>query len=254
MARPNSFDTLSTYCLQQLGSPVIQIHVATEQIQNRIEDAFDFFREFHGEAIQSTYLKHQVTQDDIDNGWLPVGSGVTAIQRVFPISGSENTNSQFSASYQIKVNDIYSLQWSSGSLATGGLAYYEATKQYLNMMDDVLLGEQQFRFNPKVGQLYIDFDWSENVNVGDWILVECTVVVDEAVYTEIYNDRMLKKLAVAYVKKQWGSNMKLHGNIVLPGGITIQGQQIYDEAMEEIEKIEDQIRDTYQAPPMFLVG
>jgi hypothetical protein len=240
--------------LQELGAPVIQIHVAPEQIQNRIEDAFDFFHEFHGDAIQDTYLKHQVTQDDIDNGWIPVGDGVTAVLNVFPIAGSANTNSQFSASYQIKVNDIYSLQSSSGSLATGGLAYYESVKQYLNMMDGVLIGQQQFRFNPKVGKLFIDMDWNENVNVGDYILVECTAVVDEETYTAIYNDRMLKKLAVAYVKKQWGSNMKLHGNIVLPGGITIQGQQIYDEAMVEIEKIEDQIRDTYQAPPMFLVG
>jgi hypothetical protein len=254
MARPNSFDTLSTYCLQQLGAPVIQVHVAAEQIQNRVEDAFDFMREFHGDAIERTYLKHQVTQDDIDNGYLPVGDGVTAVLNVFPITAGANSNSQFSASYQIKVNDIYSLQNSSGSLATGGLAYYEETKQYLNMMDDMFLGQQQFRFNAKIGKLHIDMDWSENVNVGDYILVECTVILDETVYTSIYNDRMLKKLAVAYIKKQWGSNMKLHGNIVLPGGITIQGQQIYDEAMEEIDKIEDQIRDTYQAPPMFLVG
>jgi hypothetical protein len=254
MARPNSFDSLSLYCLQQLGSPVIDIHVADEQIQNRIEDAFDFMREFHGDACEKTFLKHQVTTDDITNGWLPVGTSVTAVTTVFPISGSENTNSQFSASYQIKVNDIYSLQSSSGSLATGGLAYYEATKQYLNMMDGVLIGQQQFRFNAKVGKLYIDFDWSENVNPGDWILVECVAIVDETVYTSIYNDRMLKKLATAYIKKQWGNNLKLHSGLVLPGGVTMNGQEIYNEAIDEIDKIEEQIRDTYQLPPMFLVG
>lgn len=254
MARPNSFDSLSLYCLQQLGSPVIDIHVADEQIQNRIEDAFDFFREFHGDAVEKTFLKHQVTQTDIDNGWLPVGNTVTAVTNVYPISGSLNGNSQFSASYQIKVNDIYSLQSSSGSLATGGLAYYEEVKEYLNTMDSVLIGQKRFRFNSKVGKLYIDMAWTDEVNVGDYILVECVAIVDEDTYTAIYNDRMLKKLAVAYIKKQWGNNLKLHSGLVLPGGVTMNGQEIYNESIEEIDKIEDQIRDTYQLPPMFLVG
>jgi hypothetical protein len=320
--RPNSFDSLTRYCFEQLGAPVIDIHVAEEQAQNRIEDAFDYFREFHGDATERMFMQHQVTDNqiaipaatsftfgetitgsvsgttahvtglstgilsvdspvgagwivgesitgnesgtngvigsyttgDIDNGFLPVGSAVVAVARVYPISGGANSNSQFSASYQIKVNDIYSLQSSSGSLATGGLAYYEETKEYLNMMDTVLVGEQQFRFNPKTAKLYIDFNWRENINPGQWILVECFTVVDEAAYTAIWNDRMLKKLATAYIKKQWGSNLKLHSGIVLPGGITIQGQQIYDEAMEEIEKIEEQIQSTYQEPPSFLVG
>lgn len=320
--RPNSFDSLATYCFQQLGAPVIDIHVAEEQAQNRIEDAFDFFREFHGDATERMFLKHQVTDNqitipqatsfkygepvvgavsgttanitaisagllqvdtpkgagfivgetitgsqsassgtigtyttgDIDNGFLPVGSAVAAVVTVFPITAGSNSNSQFSASYQIKVNDIYSLQSSSGSLATGGLAYYDETKQYLNLMNDEFLGEQIFRFNSKTGKLYLDFSWRDNVNPGDWILVDTFSVVDEDAYTAIWNDRMLKKLATAYIKKQWGSNLKLHSGIVLPGGITIQGQQIYDEAMEEIEKIEDQIRDIYMEPAGFFVG
>lgn len=320
--RPNSFDSLATYCFQQLGAPVIDIHVAEEQAQNRIEDAFDFFREFHGDATERMLLKHQVTDNqitipqatsfkygepvvgavsgttanitaisagllqvdtpigagfivgetitgsqsgssgtigtyttgDIDNGFLPVGNAVVAIVQVYPITAGSNSNSQFSASYQIKVNDIYSLQSSSGSLATGGLAYYDETKQYLNLMNDEFLGEQIFRFNSKTGKLYLDFSWRDNVNPGDYILVDTFSVVDEDAYTAIWNDRMLKKLATAYIKKQWGSNLKLHSGIVLPGGITIQGQQIYDEAMEEIEKIEDQIRDIYQEPAGFFVG
>lgn len=322
MARPNSYDTLAQYCLQQLGSPVIDIHIADEQIQNRIDDAFDFFREFHGEATERMFLKHQVmdnqittpaatsfkfgetvtgavsgttaqitaisagllqvntpvgtgfiagetitgtdsgsqgtigtyTTGDIDNGYLPVGDAVVSVVQVFPITAGSNSNSQFSASYQIKVNDIYSLQSSSGSLATGGLAYYEETKQYLNMMDDEFVGVQIFRFNPKNGKLHLDFSWRDNVNPGDWILVDTYSIVDESAYTAIWNDRMLKKLATAYMKKQWGNNLKLHGNIILPGGITIQGQQIYDEAMGEIDTIEDQIRDTYMEPPGFFVG
>ena len=322
MSRPNSYDTLATYCLQQLGAPVIEIHIAEEQVQNRIDDAFDFMREFHGDATERTFLKHQITDNiitiangsaftlgetvtgavsgttaqitavqpaqiqvntpvgagftagemitgaqsgssgfattyttgDIDNGWIPVGAAVTAVTRVFPITAGTNTNSQFSASYQIKINDVYDLSSSNGRLATGGLAFYDETKQYLNMMDDQFLGEQIFRFNPKTGKLYIDFSWRDNVNPGDYLLVDTYVVIDEAVYASIFNDRMMKKLATAYIKKQWGNNLKLHGNIVLPGGITIQGQQIYDEAMEEIDKIEDQIRDTYQEPVMFLVG
>lgn len=321
MAQPNSFDTLSQYCFQQLGAPVIQIHVAEEQAQNRIEDAFDFMQEFHGEATERMFIKHMVTGNeiavttasgfkpsetvtgstsgttaviqgvlngllvvgtpkgvfsvnetitgsvsgttgvltsyttgDIDNGYFTVDPSVVSVANVFPITAGSNSNSQFSASYQIKVNDIYSMQNSSGSLATGGLAYYEATKQYLNLMDSVFLGEQIYRFNAKTSKLHIDMYWSDNVNPGDYILVDCYMITDPTVYASIYNDRMLKKLATAYIKKQWGSNIKLHSNIQLPGGITVNGQQIYDEAMEEIDKIEDMIRDTYQEPVGFLVG
>jgi hypothetical protein len=319
--QPNSFDTLAQYCFQQLGAPVIEIRVAEEQAQNRIEDAFDFFREFHGDATERQFIKHMVTGNemgavqastfvqgetitgatsgatavvygtltgtlvlntpvgvftigetitgnqshstdtvltyttgDIDNGYFSVDSSVVSVVNVFPVTGGANSNSQFSASYQIKVNDIYSMQNSSGSLATGGLAYYEATKQYLNLMDSIFLGEQIFRFNAKNSKVYIDFSWSDNLNPGDYILADAYVIVDEDAYTAVWNDRMLKKLATAYIKKQWGSNIKLHSGIVLPGGITVNGQQIYDEAMEEIEKIEDLIRNTYQEPCGFLVG
>jgi hypothetical protein len=318
----NSFDTLAQYCLQKLGAPVIDIHLADEQIANRISDAFQFFREFHGDATERMFLKHQIldnqitvasatsfvwgetvtgsvsgttaqvtaitqgllqvgtptgsgfiaseqitggqsgangvigtyTTGDIDNGFIPVGSGVTSVVNVFPVAGGANSNSQFSASYQIKVNDIYNFQSSSGQLATGGLAYYEETKEYLNTMDSVLLGSQIFRFNPKMGRLYIDFDWRDNTNPGDWLLVDTYGIVDETAYQAVWDDRMLKKLATAYLKEQWGNNLKLYGGVQLPGGITVQGQQIYDEAVAEIEKIEDQIRDIYQEPVGFLVG
>jgi hypothetical protein len=321
MAQPNSFDTLSQYCFQQLGAPVIQIHVAEEQAQNRIEDAFDFMQEFHGEATERMFVKHMITGNeiavttasafkqgetitgatsgatalvagvlsgllvvgtpkgvftinetitgtasgttgvltayttgDIDNGYITLDPSVVSVADVFPITAGSNSNSQFSASYQIKVNDIYSMQNSSGSLATGGLAYYEATKEYLNLMDGIFLGQQIYRFNAKTRKLYVDMDWNDNVNPGDYLLLDTFMIVDPEVYAAIWNDRMLKKLATAYIKKQWGSNIKLHSNIQLPGGITVNGQQIYDEAMEEIDKIEDLIRDTYQEPVGFLVG
>jgi hypothetical protein len=329
MSRPNSFDTLAQYALQQLGAPVIDIHVAEEQVQNRIEDAFDFFREFHGDATERMFLKHVIMDNqitvpsamsfvlgetvtgsvtgttaqvtavpnvaglplqvntpvippgqtgfavgetivgsvsntngvisayatgDMDNQWIPVGSNVLAVANVFPIAGDATNNSQFSASYQIKVNDIYQLQNASGSLATGGLAFYEETKDYLNTMDSVLSGTQIFRYNAKTGKLYIDFSWRDNLSVGQYILVDTYTIVDEEAYTAIWNDRMLKKLTTAYIKKQWGNNLKLHSGIILPGGITVNGQSIYDEAMDEIDKIEDQIRDIYQEPVGFLVG
>jgi hypothetical protein len=318
----NSFDTLAQYCLQKLGAPVIDIHIADEQIANRISDAFQFFREFHGDATDRMFLKHQVTDNqitvpsatsfklgetvtgsvsgttaqitaisqgllqvntpagsgfvaseqitggesgangvigtyttgDIDNGFIPVGPGVVSVVNVFPIAGGATSNSQFSAAYQIKVNDIYNFQSSQGSLATSGLAYYEETKEYLNTMDSVLVGQQIFRYNPKMGRLYIDFDWRNNLAPGDFILADCYGIVDEEVYQMIWDDRMLKKLATAYLKEQWGNNLKLYGGVQLPGGITVQGQQIYDEAVAEIEKIEDQIRDIYQEPVGFLVG
>jgi hypothetical protein len=320
--RPNSITSLADYCMQQLGSPVIDIHVAEEQVQNRIEDALDFFQEFHDDATERTYLTHKVrgneiatvsatsfvitetvtgavsgatavvnsivagilivstpvgtfiqgesitgsksgangtltsyTTGDIDNGYLPVGAGVVAISDVYPIVGTGST-SQFSYSYQLKLQDLYSLQYNGGNGigGSGGLAQYEETKEYLNTLDSVLTGVKLYQFNRRKSQLVIDMDWKNTVQPGSYIVIEAFVIIDPALYTSMFDDRMLKKLATAYIKKQWGSNMKLHSGIMLPGGITINGQQIYDEAMQEVENIENQIRDTYQDPCGFLVG
>lgn len=326
MAQPNSFDTLAEYCLQQLGAPVIDIHVAEEQVQNRIEDAFDFFQEFHGDATELTFQKYVVkgnqiatpaatsftvgetvtgqvsnatakvlatsagiltvdtpvgtftltetiignqsatnstvttyTQGDIDKGFIAVPAGVTAIRNVYPLTnaGGTNSNSQFSAAYQMKLDDMYALL--HGDVAGNGngwanLAQYEAVKQYLNTMDFVLTGEKIYQYNAKTRRLVIDMDWKNSVKPGDTILAEAYVIVDPAAYASIWNDRMLKKLATAYIKKQWGNNLKLHSSVILLGGVTVNGQAIYDEAVTEIDAIEEQIRDTYELPVGFLIG
>lgn len=325
MAQPNSFDTLAEYCLQQLGAPVIDIHVAEEQVQNRIEDAFDFFQEFHGDATELTFQKYVVkgnqiatpaatsftvgetvtgqvsdatakvlatsagilvvdtpvgafiptetitgdqsaangtvttyTQGDIDKGFIPVPAGVIAIRNVYPLTNAGGTsNSQFSASYQMKVDDLYALihgQTASSDYGWANLAQYEQVKQYLNLMDFVLTGEKIYQYNNKTRRLVINMDWKNSVKHGDTILTESYVVVDPAVYASIWNDRMLKKLATAYIKKQWGNNLKLHSSVILLGGVTVNGQAIYDEAVTEIDAIEEQIRDTYELPPGFLIG
>ncbi len=91
-------------------------------------------------------------------------------------------------------------------------------------------------------------------NVGEWLVIEGYIIVDPDTYSDVYNDRMLKKLATAYIKRQWGNNMKKFGGMQLPGGIMMNGQQIYDEAVQEIEALEQQIRDTYEEPPQFILG
>lgn len=314
--KPNSISTLQTWVLNQLGAPVIDIHVAEEQLENRIEEALDFFQDFHSDGTERTYLQHQITGNqiatpvatsftigemvtgsvsgafasvitksngiltvgtptgtfivgetivgnqsnvsgllnsyttgDIDNHYITVSPDVTAIMNVYPVTSSIS-NSLFSASYQMKVEDLWALQ---NQGMGGDLSDYERTMEYLNTLDSVLTGEIPFRFNKRTSMLHLDMDWS-TVSVGDFIVVEARKIVDPNTYTSLFNDRMLKKLATAYVKRQWGSNLKMLSGIQLPGGVTINGQQIFDEAIEEIEQVENQIRSTFEEPVMFLVG
>lgn len=246
--KPKNFEDLADYCMQQLGSPVIDIHVAEEQVQNRIEDAFDFFNDFHGDSQDRALYKHQITQTDITNGFLTLPTDVMAVMRVLPFSNT-GAGSLFSPEYQYRADLVYQMLQGGG-----GLSGYVTSMSYLSMMQDILVGEKTFTFNRFTRRLVIQMDWASQVQVGQWIVVELYQTVDMEEFTDIFNNRMLKKLATAYVKKQWGSNVKLHSGIVLLGGVTVNGQTIYDEAMAEIENIEEEIKSTYQEPPMPMMG
>lgn len=245
--RPTNFADLADYCMQQLGSPVIDIHVAEEQVQNRIEDAFDFFNDFHSDSYDRALYKHQVTSADITNGFLTLPADVMAVMRVLPFGGTPSN--QFSPEYQYRVDIMYQMLQGGGDMSG-----YVTSMAYLSMMQDILVGEKTFTFNRFSHKLTVQMDWATQVQVGQWIVIELYRTLDMAEFADIFNNRSLKKLATAYVKKQWGSNVKLHSGIVLLGGVTVNGQTIYDEAMAEIEAIEEEIKDTYQEPPMPMMG
>jgi hypothetical protein len=247
MSNPASREQLIDFCKRQLGHPVIAINVDDDQVEDCIDLALQFFQDFHFDGTEKQYLKHQLTSTDITNQYIPVNENVIGITRIFPLSSSNATINMFDLRYQLRLHELYDFTSTS-------YVPYTLTMQHIRTLDLLFSGEQPIRFNRHTDKLYLDWNWTQYAIEGEYLIIEAFVVVDPDSYTDIYNDRMLKKLSTAYVKKVWANNMRKYGGLQLPGGVTLNGQQMYEEAMGEIENIENQIRNTYEAPPMFLVG
>ena len=245
--KPANKEELKEFCLRQLGYPVIQINVDDEQVNDAVELALEYWHEFHFDGVERTYLKHQITSQDISNQYVQLGDNVISATRIFPVGGTNQSMTFFDLRYQLRLNDLWDLSSTS-------YTNYALTMQHLRTLDMLFSGETPVRFNRVNERLYIDWDWASDIQVGEWIVAEGMVIIDPDTYTKAWNDRLLKKLATSYIKRQWGNNMKKFGGMQLPGGVTMNGQQIFEEATREIESIEKDIRDTYEAPPQFLVG
>lgn len=246
-SKPANKEELKDFCLRQLGWPVIQINVDDVQVEDAVELAFEYWNEFHFDGTERTYVKHQVTQEDKDRGWFQLSDQIIGAVRIFPVGGNDKAMGMFDLRYQLRLNDLWDLSSSS-------YTNYSLTMQHLRTLDMLFSGETPIRFNKVNSRIYVDQAWATDVDVGEWMIVEAMVITDPDAYTRVWNDRMLKKLTTAYVKKQWGNNMKKFGGMQLPGGITMNGQQIFEEAVNEIAAAEKEIRDTYEQPPTFLVG
>jgi hypothetical protein len=246
MSNPSSREQLKDWCLRQLGFPVIEINVDDDQVEDRIDEALQYFQQFHFDGVERWYLKHQLTQENIDNGWIPITENIIGVTRIFPISSSNASINMFDLRYQLRLHELYDFTSTS-------YVNYVLTMQHIRTLDMLFSGEQPIRFNRHTDKLYIDMNWPM-ANAGEWLVIEGYIIVDPDSYSDVYNDRMLKKLATAYIKRQWGNNMKKFGGMQLPGGIMMNGQQVYDEAVQEIQLLEDQIRDTYEEPPQFIMG
>ena len=248
MARPNSRATLIDYCLRRLGAPVLEINVDDDQVNDRIDDALQFYQEYHSDAVQRVYLKHQLTADDITNGWIPVTDATVFVTRVLPISNTLSTSNMFSAKYQMFLNDLYNLNY------MGSMINYVQTMSYMSMIDTVISGASEItHFNRHLNRLHLRLDWSD-VTVGQYIIVEGYQIVDPETYSDVYNDMFLKQYATALIKQQWGANLIKFDGMQLPGGVTINARQIFDDATNEIAQIKEQMQLNYEAPPMFFVG
>lgn len=246
-SQPANKEELKDFCLRQLGYPVIQINVDDVQVDDAVELAFEYWNEFHFDGTERTYVKHQVTQTNKDTGYVQLSDQIIGAVRIFPVGGTNQSMGMFDLRYQLRLNDLWDLSSTS-------YTNYSLTMQHLRTLDMLFSGETPVRFNKINNRLYIDHAWATDVDVGEWIIVEAMVITDPVAYTRVWNDRMLKKLTTAYVKKQWGVNMKKFSGMQLPGGIAMNGQQIFDEAVKEIAEAEAEIRNTYEQPPVFLVG
>ena len=251
MAAPNSRATLIDYCKRRLGEPVIEVNVDEDQLEDRVDEALQYYREFHSDATISTYLKHQVTADDVTNEYITLANNIIFVSKMFPLSSSfNNSRNFFDIKYQMMLNDIADLMNFAGDLA-----YYEQMQQYLSMLDMKLNGTPQVQFSRRQNRLYIFGDFADgDIKAGDYIVAEVYTEVSETDHTSIFNDMFVKEYTTALIKQQWGQNLIKFEGMQLPGGVILNGRQIYDDATAEIATLRENLRLEHEFPPDFFVG
>lgn len=314
MSSPSSRQNLIDYCLRRLGHPVLEINVDDDQLEDRIDEAFQYYRDFHFDASEKSYKSvlieasllqitgvnaasfgngsmitgassgatafvysnvsanrmkvynvtgtftagetitgdasatfSSITLGNYDNKYIELEDSFFGVERVLQLSNKTSGMGMFDVRYQLLLNNIQ-------SLTNTDIIYYSQLKTHLNLINDLMTGQKPVRFNRHMNRLYIDMDWRYDVALGDYIIVEGWTFLDPDTYTDVYNDGWLKKYATALIKLQWGNNLKKFEGVQLPGGVTLNGQKIYDEAMEEIDSLKDEAKNTYQLPVDFFTG
>lgn len=246
MAIPSSRQQFRDYCLRKLGAPVIEINVDDDQVDDRIDEALMYYADYHFDGTEKTYYKYQVTDTDITNKYITLPDNIIGAINLFPIGQGLNTNNLFNIRYQIALNDLYTLT------SVSMVPYYMALT-HVQFLEQMLVGQQPIRYNRHVNRFYIDMDWNI-INVGDYIVVEAYQVVDPNTFTKTWGDRWLGRYATCLIKQQWGSNIKKYQGMQLPGGLTFNGQTIYDEATKEREELEHEMISSYSLPVTDMIG
>ena len=279
MAKPTTRQELIDYCLRQLGAPVLEINVADEQIDDLVDDAIQYFNERHFDGVERMYLKYKVSQDDIDRGtaggtdgvgivtttgtsnivgtattfnfyensnYIQVPDSVIGIEKIFKFDTSSISGGMFSIKYQLFLNDLY--YFNSVDLLT-----YSMTKSYLEDIDFLLTTDKQIRFNKRQNRLYLDIDWKSQ-DKDTFFVIDCYRALDPAEFSKVYNDSFLKKYLTSMIKRQWGQNLIKFNGVKLPGGIELNGRQIYEDAQRELEDIKSRMMNEYELPPLDMIG
>lgn len=247
-SKPANRQEFVDYCLRRLGAPVVEINVDELQLEDCVEEALEYYHDFHYDAVERVLLKHQVTAQNIADGYIDIPDAVIGVTNIFPFTDSaSNTSNLFSAVYQLRLNDLYDLTSTS-------ILYYTQTMQYISLLDTLLNGQKPLRFNRHMNRLHIDMEWAASIQENRWIIVDGYRYLDPSVFTNVWNDMWLKKYATALMKKQWATNLKKFSGIQLPGGVTLDGDKLYQEATDEISELEKEAQDTWSLPPDFMVG
>lgn len=246
MAVPTSRSEFKEYCLRKLGKPVIEINVDDDQVEDRIDEALKYYWDYHFDGTERIYYKHQVTANNISQGYITLPENIIGAVRIFDVSGSMVTNNIFDIRYQIALNDMYTLT------SVSMIPYYMAF-QHIQLLEQLLVGQQPIRYNRHNDRLYVDMNW-DKVNEGSFVIVEAYQVLDPDVYTDAWGDRWLSRYATALIKKQWGSNLTKFSGLQLPGGVQFNGDKIYNDAVNEIEQMEKDMSTSYSLPSFDMIG
>lgn len=279
MAKPTTRQELINYCLRKLGAPVLEINVSEEQIDDLVDDALQYFNERHFDGVEKMFLKYKITQNDLDRGkakspdgvgivttttsstvngvvsnfnfyessnFIQVPDSVVGIEKVFKIDTSSISGGMFSIKYQLFLNDLYHFN-------SIELLQYSMVKSYLEDIDFLLTTDKQIRFNKRQDRLYLDLDWN-TVDKDSYLIIDCYRALDPISFTKVYNDSFLKAYLTSLIKRQWGQNLIKFNGVKLPGGIELNGRQIYDDAEKEIDSIKQRMMNEYELPPYDMIG
>ena len=273
MATPSTKATLKSYCLRALGYGVIDINVSDDQADDRLDEALQYFAQYHYDGIEKMYLKHLITSDEVtrarsdasttatdtaDNSitatwkegknFIPIPSSVVSVVQVFPFTDTGGGGGMFDIRYQLRLNDLFDFSSTS-------VIQYEMTMQNLDFLEHILVGETPIRFNQHQNRLYIDMDWANDVTADvDYMIIECYRKLDPTTYTDIYDDIYLKRYTTALLKKQWGANLSKFNGVTMLGGVTMNGETLYTQALEEQNKLEEEIQLAFELPINYMVG
>lgn len=253
MATPTSRSELKDYALRKLGFPVIDINVDDDQLEDRIDDALLKFRDFHYDGTEEIYLGLKVEGELYANNYVDLPDSIIGVTRILPISGQSISSTAaagfniFDINYQIRLNDFYNLTSSS-------YVYYYVARQHLEMLNMITIGEIPFLYNRKVNRLKLHMNLSARATTDDYIVIQAYRIVDPNSYGKVFADAWVKEYTTALFKKQWGNNLTKYANYTLPGGLTVNGEKIYNDAAQEVEMLEQKLRDTYEEPTSMFVG
>jgi hypothetical protein len=251
MATITNRTDFKNYCLRRLGFPVIEINVDDEQIEDRIDDALQYWQDYHFDGLQKVYYIKALLQQDVDRKYLDLSGSTDAqnnameivgVTRIFPLTDSQATINMFDLRYQLRLNELY-------DFTSASYINYTLTMQHLRSLELMFTGEVPIRFQRHMQRLYIDWAWGERqAPVGQIVIAECYAAINPDVYQKVWNDMWLKQYTTALIKRQWGENLKKFANLQLPGGVTLDGQKIFDEATEEINQLREDMNKDYFSP------
>jgi len=271
MSKPSTRQGLIDYCLRRLGYPVLEVNVDDDQIDDLIDDAIQYFQERHFDGVERMLLKHEITKENKETlktgittttanstvgittttftesqNFIQLPDHVLGVERVLKMDASTISSGLFNIKYQIFLNDLYYY----GAL---DLMNYAMTKTYLEDLSRIITPDTQLRFNKKNHRLYLDIDFGQ-LSDDTFIIIDGYRLLDPSDAPAIYNDFWLKRYATAIIKKQWGMNLIKFNGVLLPGGVQLNGRQIYEDALREIEEIEYSLKTEYEIPPLDLIG
>lgn len=312
-------EQLKQYALRALGAPVLEINVDDDQLEDRLDEALDYWNLYHYEGVEQIYMKQPIRASEItlgiaDAGTFKIGDIVTGftsrataevvrestrvsngtlllvknvngtfqanenltsssgvasvfssivlreydkryvdipdyvygVTKILSMGQASSSKNIFDLQYQLRLNDLYDLTSTS-------LIYYKTVMSHLALLDLELNGHQSFRFNRLSNRLYLDANWQTDFILGDHIIIQGYRAMDPATYGRVFNEPWLKHYVTALFKKQWAVNIKKFSGIQLPGGVTLDGDKLYDEATSEIKELEDELQNK-SAPLDFFLG